>query len=146
VTTAGLLHYLRARGDTVVTTKRGARVTCPAHEDRRPSLDVTTGRDGRTLLYGRAQCRTTDILAAVDLRLSDLFAHAIDARVRARPRTALAAMRAEALALAKRQAWAQPGVLERYAAADAIRAADRVRRAARVDDPTCGRSWPRRRA
>jgi hypothetical protein len=135
VTTAGFLHHLRARGYTVVTTKRGAKVTCPGHDDTRPSLDVTTGRDGRTLLYCRAGCRTTDILAAVDLRLSDLFAHAIDAPVRARPRTALDAMRAEALALARRQAWAQPGVLGRYAAADTIRAADRIRRDAKENDP-----------
>ena len=71
----------------------------------------------------------------VGLRLGDLFAHALDAPVRARPRTALDAMRAEALAMAQRQAWAHPGVVERYAAADAIRAADRVRREAREDDP-----------
>lgn len=135
MTTAEVLDHLRARGYTVVTTKRGARVTCPGHDDTRPSLDVAEGRERRVLLHCRAGCRTTDILAAVDLGLSDLFATALDAPVRARPRTALDAMRAEALAMAKRQSWSRPGVLERYAAADTIRGADRVRRAAREDDP-----------
>ena len=134
VTLPAFLDHLRARGYTVVTTKRGAKVTCPGHDDTRPSLDVTEGRDRRVLLYCRAGCRTTDILAAVDLRLSDLFATALDAPVRARPRTALDAMRAEAVALARRQAWAQPGVLAKYAAADALRTVDRIRRAAREDD------------
>jgi hypothetical protein len=135
MTLPAFLDHLRARGYTVVTTKRGAKATCPGHDDTRPSLDVTEGRAHRVLLYCRAGCRTTDILAAVDLRLSDLFANALDAPIRARPRTALDAMRAEARALAKRQAWAQPGMLERYGGADTIRAADRVRRAAREDDP-----------
>ena len=135
MTTAAILEHLRSRGLVVVERRRGALAQCPAHEDRRPSLDVTTGRDGRTLVHCRAGCRVDEVLAMVGLRLGDLFAHALDAPVRARPRTALDAMRAEALAMAQRQAWAHPGVVERYAAADAIRAADRVRREAREDDP-----------
>jgi hypothetical protein len=135
VTTAALLDHLRDRGLVVIARRRGALSQCPAHQDRRPSLDVTTGRDDRTLLYCRAGCRTEDVLTAVGLRLGDLFANALDTPVRARPRTALDAMRTEALALARRQAWAQPGVLERYAAADTIRAADRIRRDAKEDDP-----------
>jgi hypothetical protein len=135
VTTAEVLDHLRGRGLVVLKRRRGGLAQCPAHQDRRPSLDVTTGRDDRTLLYCRSGCRTEDVLAAAGLRLADLFAHALDAPVRARPRTALDAMRAEALALAQRQGWAQPGVVDRYAAADAIRVADRVRRKARKDDP-----------
>jgi len=135
VTKAEVLDHLRSRGLVVIERRRGARAQCPAHEDRRPSLDVSTGRDGRTLLYCRAGCRAEEVLTAAGLRLADLFVHALDAPVRARPRTALDAMRTEALALAQRQAWAKPGVLERYAAANAIRMADRVRRRAREDDP-----------
>jgi hypothetical protein len=133
VTTSAFLEHLRARGLVVIERRRGALAQCPGHEDHRPSLDVTTGRDGRTLLCCRSGCRTQDVLTSVGLRLGDLFERTLDAPVQARPRTALEAMRAEALALARRQAWTRH--LKRYAAADAIRAADRVRREARDDDP-----------
>jgi hypothetical protein len=46
---------------------------CPAHEDRAPSLCIAKGRDGRVLLHCFAGCRTEDLLAAVGLRMRDLF-------------------------------------------------------------------------
>ena len=45
---------------------------CPAHEDRSPSLSVRE-IEGRTLVHCFAQCSTGDVLAAVGLRMSDLF-------------------------------------------------------------------------
>jgi hypothetical protein len=134
MTTSAVLDHLRARGLVVRERRRGALAQCPAHEDRRPSLDVTTGRDGRTLMLCRSGCRTADVLAAVGLRLGDLFdginpcwSVRIDA-----PRSPIEWARHEAEALAHQQAWTRHR--ERYAAADAILAADRVRRAAREDD------------
>ena len=53
--------------------RRGWRARCPAHADRRPSLDVREGEDTRALLVCRAGCRTADVLAALDLRWADLF-------------------------------------------------------------------------
>lgn len=133
MTTVDLIDFFRGRGLLVLEHRHGARVQCPAHDDARPSLDITSGRDGRTLVLCRSGCRVEDVLAAVGLRLGDLFAQPLHAPVRVRPRTVLDAMRAEALAIARRQAWTRHRV--RYAAADAIRGADRLRRAAREDDP-----------
>ena len=47
---------------------------CPAHDDRANSLSVTTGKDGRILVHCHAGCTEKDIVAAMGLKLSDLFA------------------------------------------------------------------------
>lgn len=49
------------------------KACCPAHEDRTPSLVLTELRDGRILLHCFAGCDPSEIMAAVGLRLSDLF-------------------------------------------------------------------------
>lgn len=46
---------------------------CPAHEDRGPSLSIREMDDGRVLIYCFAGCGTGDVLAAMGLRMSDLF-------------------------------------------------------------------------
>ena len=46
---------------------------CPAHEDRTPSLSISAGDDGRTLVHCHAGCPVEDIIAAVGLTLRDLF-------------------------------------------------------------------------
>jgi hypothetical protein len=135
VTLDAILDHFRARGLDVIETRRGAVVRCPGHDDTRPSLHLTAGRDGRTLGICRAGCRVDDWTAASGLRLGDLFPTTTTAPVpRRRPRSPLAIARSEAIALARRQAWAKPGVVERYAAADALRVADHVRRQAEDSD------------
>ncbi len=47
---------------------------CPGHQDRNPSLSVGTGQDGRVLLKCHAGCELEDILGALGLAKSDLFA------------------------------------------------------------------------
>jgi putative DNA primase/helicase len=47
--------------------------TCPAHPDRKPSLAIAVGRDGRVLVHCHAGCSTEQVLAALDLRVEDLF-------------------------------------------------------------------------
>ncbi len=47
---------------------------CPGHPDRRASLSVTEGEDGRTLLHCKAGCPLDVILAAAGLNAADLFA------------------------------------------------------------------------
>jgi hypothetical protein len=47
---------------------------CPAHSDRLPSLSISPGRDGRTLLKCHAGCEPTAIVSALGLSLRDLFA------------------------------------------------------------------------
>lgn len=46
---------------------------CPAHEDSSPSLSVSIARNGGTVLYCHAGCRTEDVCAAAGLTLADLM-------------------------------------------------------------------------
>jgi len=55
-----------------------ASCPCPSHGkgrgDRSPSLSISEGRDGRAVIYCHAGCHTEDILTALHLEPSDLFA------------------------------------------------------------------------
>lgn len=51
----------------------GWQARCPAHEDARPSLAVSSGADGRILLHCHAGCETSAVLAALGLSEADLF-------------------------------------------------------------------------
>ena len=51
----------------------GWTVRCPAHDDRTPSLTISTGNDGRTLLKCHAGCRTDDVLSEIGLSFRDLY-------------------------------------------------------------------------
>ena len=46
---------------------------CPAHDDRKNSLSVSQGSDGRILLHCHAGCRPETIVAAMGLTMNDLF-------------------------------------------------------------------------
>lgn len=46
---------------------------CPAHDDRKPSLTVTEGSDGRVLINCFAGCAPVAVLEALGLRMRDLF-------------------------------------------------------------------------
>lgn len=46
---------------------------CPAHDDRRPSLSISEGKDGRVLLKCWVGCSVEAIVAALGLKLADLF-------------------------------------------------------------------------
>lgn len=48
-------------------------VSCPVHDDRRPSLHLKEAEDGNLLMLCRAGCPTEEILAAVGLQWADLF-------------------------------------------------------------------------
>jgi 5S rRNA maturation endonuclease (ribonuclease M5) len=69
MTAAALAARLEARrnGD-------GWQSKCPAHEDANPSLSISEGHDGRVLLKCHAGCPTEAIVAALGLKLRDLFA------------------------------------------------------------------------
>ena len=47
--------------------------SCPAHQDKSPSLRITEKPDGRILIHCFAECAPLDILMAVGLEFSDLF-------------------------------------------------------------------------
>ena len=46
---------------------------CPGHEDKRNSLSIYEGIDGKVLLKCHAGCETENILTAIDLGMKDLF-------------------------------------------------------------------------
>lgn len=48
---------------------------CPAHEDRKASLSISRGDDGRVLLHCHATCNKLEVLRALGIGLNDLFSH-----------------------------------------------------------------------
>ena len=46
---------------------------CPAHDDKRASLSISTGNDGRILLHCHAGCDISDVLDALGIEKSELF-------------------------------------------------------------------------
>ena len=54
----------------------GYLAICPAHDDRHASLGIAEGRDVAWLLHCWAGCATRDVLTALGLDWSDLFAQA----------------------------------------------------------------------
>lgn len=50
-----------------------AEARCPAHEDRRASLSIAEGDDGRVLLHDHAGCELAAILSAIGMKAADLF-------------------------------------------------------------------------
>ena len=61
------------RLDKVSGSKNQYYARCPAHDDKRASLSISTGSDGRILMNCKAGCKTPDVLAAMGLKLSDLY-------------------------------------------------------------------------
>lgn len=66
---------LAALGTAGKATKQGAGYVacCPAHEDRRHSLSIGTGEDGRALLTCHAGCTLDSIVTALGIEMTALF-------------------------------------------------------------------------
>jgi hypothetical protein len=67
------LETLLAKLSGVKKAGKGWSARCPAHEDRNASLSVSEGDDGRALVKCHAGCDTSAVLAAIDLKLANLF-------------------------------------------------------------------------
>lgn len=52
---------------------KGWKALCPAHNDRKPSLKIDETEDGRILLKCFAGCGIENIVAAIGLKMSDLY-------------------------------------------------------------------------
>ena len=52
----------------------GWKARCPAHDDQTPSLSITEGDAGRTLLKCFAGCTVESICASINITTADLFA------------------------------------------------------------------------
>ena len=53
---------------------KGFKACCPAHGDRNPSLSISEADDGRVLLKCFKGCTAEDVVAAMGLKMADLFA------------------------------------------------------------------------
>ena len=72
--TQTVLRALESAGKRVKRSGNGHIAQCPAHEDRNASLSVSTGDDGRAILHCHAGCEPGAVVAALGMKLSDLFA------------------------------------------------------------------------
>jgi len=70
---SGNLHAILSRLEGVRRSGGGWSARCPAHEDRRASLSIGEGDDGRALVHCHAGCTADAICAAVGLRVADLM-------------------------------------------------------------------------
>lgn len=64
------------------------KARCPAHDDKKESLSVSTGRNGSIILNCHAGCRTADILDRMGLKYADLYPDTDSPTVTYKPRTA----------------------------------------------------------
>jgi hypothetical protein len=64
---------VRSALETAGSRRSGRDWQCPAHQDRKASLSVTEGRDGKAVLHCHARCPTQAVLAALRLDWPDLF-------------------------------------------------------------------------
>jgi hypothetical protein len=61
------LRKLRPRGP------RQWSACCPAHDDRRPSLEIGVSESGKVLMHCHAGCKIDDICTALGVTIPDLF-------------------------------------------------------------------------
>lgn len=73
MTTAELIALLDTRGLSPRKSGTGWTARCSGHDDKTASLSVSAGADGRVLLKCHAGCPIEDIVAALGLKLADLF-------------------------------------------------------------------------
>jgi putative DNA primase/helicase len=57
-----------------------ATALCPAHDDHNRSLGLSIGREDRLLVKCGAGCRTEAVVAAIGLKIGDLFAKPLEKR------------------------------------------------------------------
>jgi len=77
---ATLNGHAGAHLDRLLSALKGVRASdngyeacCPAHDDQRASLSISTGDDGRILLHCQTGCSPADVVRSVGLTLADLF-------------------------------------------------------------------------
>jgi Protein of unknown function (DUF3987) len=67
------IQRLTARSLSPQKCGAGWSARCPGHDDCKASLSISTGADGRVLLKCHAGCPAESIVAALGLKLGDLF-------------------------------------------------------------------------
>jgi 5S rRNA maturation endonuclease (ribonuclease M5) len=67
------IKEILSRLRNVKETAEGWLACCPGHEDRKPSLSISEGDDGRVLLYCHAKCALEAITSGLGITTADLF-------------------------------------------------------------------------
>lgn len=67
------IDLLLSRLHGVSRNGKGHVACCPAHKDRKASLSITLGDDGRVLAHCFAGCSIAEIANAAGMAVSDLF-------------------------------------------------------------------------
>lgn len=68
-----VLAMLRDQGCSPRKVGQGWTARCPSHDDRRPSLSVAPGSDGRVLMHCHAGCPIDQVLFAIGLTPRDIM-------------------------------------------------------------------------
>ena len=68
-----VIAALETRGCRPRRSGSGWSARCPAHDDRRASLSVGEGDDGRALIHCHARCTPEAVCNALGLTLADLM-------------------------------------------------------------------------
>lgn len=68
----GAIDSFLARFSKVKKSSKGWQACCPAHDDRQASLSIAV-KDQKILLHCHAGCESAAILAAIGLKMKDLF-------------------------------------------------------------------------
>lgn len=67
-----VLAALSAKGSNIKKQGKEWKAQCPSHQDNQASLQVGYGDKG-AVLNCQAGCKTTDVVAALDMKMSELF-------------------------------------------------------------------------
>jgi len=68
-----VLDALRAKGIYLKKEGKGWKARCPLHDDKTPSLQISEGKGSRALIHCFSGCKIEEILAALNLNMSDMF-------------------------------------------------------------------------
>ncbi len=67
------ISNVRALLNNVTGSETSFKASCPAHNDRHPSLSVSEGCDGRALMKCHAGCQIEDVVQSMGLEMKDLY-------------------------------------------------------------------------
>ncbi len=67
------IELLLSKLPDVKRNSQGWQARCPAHDDRRPSLSIAKGDDGRVLVRCHAGCTTEAVVSALGMSMRDLM-------------------------------------------------------------------------
>ena len=82
------LAALEALGKTVKQAGSNKwQAQCPAHDDRRPSLSISEGVDGKLLAHCKAGCTFDSVMKSLGLKITEAFMDSMQETFNGKPVT-----------------------------------------------------------